>query len=634
MAGELEKMLGGIDLSLNSKEDKYRELATLQSEEKYLENIEQQEMASQAAYSQYEDSVNKFSDTLLENDRQAIRGVARQGKDFLREQLQLHGGSYKKFMANGGIRTLAKYKNSIINSDEARRYKDNKLNMEKIIKARDSGKAGLLSKIDLENLNKYQTNGEGDITYSGLLTPVDKIDQNAYDLGADIPALDILKFGNNNTAILSNYMREHPERGVPSQKELIQYTQKNYGGKGKNQASLYAKQAARKAALKKEKENNQYRVFTSAQLAQNVINKNANGTVGFTAKDDFEERYSRGRKHNGSIISSKKFTNVSETSVSGIFNDVNETRPRGAYEHSGFNGSFSTAARELYKDYYNAEQGSYKFRSSDLYGANGHKLDLDETHKLKPKTVIMAQTGKGINTLSNNQNEEEYFVVEFSDKKGHLETKKNQRYLDSMGDTNLQYVPWEVWEDNDGTLYYRKMDTEGISSQKAYTTAIGKQNDINNEVAAQKTLGRADMRNRVNHEMKSKTVQNEVNSLYSNNTFKASVFDGIISNNNFAKKPEIFETLAVGLARSSGLPVSVNSINNSISSLNDIIPIGSYDLLQNKDLSFEDAYISVKKELLSEAKSEEDKEQVELLVEFWKRTYESRTNKKINFKDS
>jgi hypothetical protein len=649
MAGELERALGSIDLSLNRKESKYRELATLQAFEKERENDQLQEQQSQIEYQKYEESVNEFSQSLLENDRNSIRKVHEEGKTYLREQLKMHGGSYKKFMANGGLRVISNYKNSIINSDESNRYADNSKNMARIIQARDSGKAHLISKKDLYSVNKYQTEGGGEITYSGLLSPVDQVDANAYGLGEDIPTDKILRYKNNYTAILGNYMRENPEKQTPTERELLIYTNQKYRATGKNQAAIYAnKRNQAKSSNKSEKQ--QHLIFTSAQKGVSVLNTNADESVGFKVTDDnYSFYHERGRKHNGKIFSNKQFTDVSETEVntswnpSTWFNDVNETRPKEAYEFSAFSGSFGKAAKEIFAQNYNSETNKYNIPSSELVGANGSKLDIDSDDQLSltPRTVIMAPTAKGLNDLANSKNEEEFMIVEFADKNGKLSAGKNKKYIDNINDKNgddlnAQYKPWYVFEDSKGKLYYKKMNLDNVSEQKAYTDAIGEQNDFSDEVEAQNTVIRKEQLFDARKEVFDSQNKKQIEAVYNNGDFSNNVYKNIIVNNKLSKQPDIFESLVVASGMTANryggnVPMSANGLGSFSEKLMDMIPKTAIGKLRSKNLSFKDAYIAVSKGMKEEAETEEDKQEVDLFLDYWKTNYELKTNKKIKF---
>jgi hypothetical protein len=651
MAGELERVLGSIDLSLNSKESKYRELATLQQLDNQKDLDDQKEQQSQLAYQQYEESVNQFSDTLLENDRDAIRQVHQESKGFIREQLQMHGGSYKKFMANGGLRVMANYKNSITGSDEAKRYQSNSKNMARIIQARDAGKASLISKQDLYSLNKYETEGGGEITYSGLLSPIEQIDAGAFTLGENIPAERILRYGNNHSAIMGNYMRENPEKGTPSMPELLKYTQQKYASTGKNQAMLQYSNRSNKAKGSIKAADEQYSIYTTTDKAFQVINVNADGSAGFKVndKDAGVKNYERGRKAYGNVISNKKFTNTSTTEVdtgliSGWFNDIDETRPLNAYELSGFNGSFNTAAKEIYKQYYNAENNKYNIPASQLKGANGSSLDIDDDDQiltLTPKTVILAQTGKGKQPLSNSNNEEEFMVVEFADKNGKLDNKNNQRYIDSIRNPktgeplNVQYKPWQVFEDSQGKLFYKQMDMESESVKQAYTSAIKGQDDYKESIKAKQTIERKEQSTLAVQQFKNKQVKAQVDAVYNNSSFTHGVYKNIIVNNKLAKKPNIFESMIIGTAmanaqlKSEPLNLSVNTLNLVSEQLSSMIPESSINGLRNANLTMADAYMGMKKGMMEEAENEEDKKQVNLFLDFWEQSYKSKTGEDI-----
>ena len=640
MEGALEQALSGIDLSLNKKESKYRELATLQSFDKQIEADQLKEQQSQLAYQQYEESVNKFSTSLLENDRKKIRQFHDNSKTFLKEQLAMHGGSYKKFMANGGLRVMANYRDSIINSEEAKIYENNAKNMARIIQARDAGKAHLISQKDLFSIEKYETEGGGEITYSGLLTPIEQVDANAFGLGEEIHPKYILKNKNNYSAIMSNYMREYPEKGTPSYQELLEYTQKKYAAVGKNQAAMYANRTS-SAKNQESKEKSKYQVFTTAQNALQSINKNANGVNGFSVLDeDYDKYMNRGRKANPRFISNTKFTDVSETEVDSSMNpftwgnDVNETRPKNAYEFSAFNNSFPKAAKNIYSQYYNPETNKYNIPTSEIYGANGSKLNVDSDTKLSliPKTVILAPTAKGINPLSGGKNEEEFMVVEFADKKGNVESKQNQEYLKNIkskdgSPLNVQYRPWQVFEDSEGKLYYKRMPLDNISYQQAFTDAIGEQNDLTETVEAQKTLERVEARKRIEQESKDKFVKQQISNLYNDSNFTHSVYKNIVVKNGLSKNRDIFETMVIGMGRSQkylndNFQINNNSLAKISESLGKFLPEESILTLSQENLSFDDAFSAIRKGLLNSADTEAEKEKANVFLDYWKSTYE------------
>ena len=652
MAGELERALGSIDLSLNKKEDKYAELATLQSFDKQRENDSLKEQQAEIQYQKYEEQVNLFSSSLLKNDRDSIRKVHKEGKEFLRESLIANGGSYKKFMANGGLRVLGNYKAGIISSDEANRYKSNSQNMAKIIAARDSGKGHNISSIDKFNLKKYETEGGGEITYSGLLSDIEPVDQNAYELGTKITGEMMLDQGNNNAIIMGNYMRENPDKGPPNRRQLVKYANEKYDSIGKNQAML---QYANRKNVKAKKQN--VLLYTSTQQEVRNLNTNSDNSKGFRVNLDskgFKDYYQKGPNANSKIFSNRQFTDVSETERNSDFfsmttwgNDTDNTRPKNSYHLSSFDNAFGKAAESIYKKY-RSEDGRYKIPSSLLHGADGTPLNIDNDDdiSLVPMTVIMAPTAKGVNALSNDKNETEFMIIEYSDEKGNLDEVNNKRYLEEIktknGDAlNAEYRPWQVFKGKDGKLFYKRLDLNNISFEKSWTGAIKGENDYTKEAESSKDAQKQQLKIKVEQAYRDKGVKQAMTQVYQDPNFASSVYDSIIVEHQVGNNPDIFKSMIIGSAmghnqltgnESNKIQIIPSSLSGLAKRFSKNMPQSALEGLRNNDLSFEDAYIAMKNGMTDEAKNEQDITERDLFLENWKTTYEQTTNKKVNFK--
>ena len=652
MAGELERALGSIDLSLNKKEDKYAELATLQSFDKQRENDSLKEQQAEIQYQKYEEQVNLFSSSLLKNDRDSIRKVHKEGKEFLRESLIANGGSYKKFMANGGLRVLGNYKAGIISSDEANRYKSNSQNMAKIIAARDSGKGHNISSIDKFNLKKYETEGGGEITYSGLLSDIEPVDQNAYELGTKITGEMMLDQGNNNAIIMGNYMRENPDKGPPNRRQLVKYANEKYDSIGKNQAML---QYANRKNVKAKKQN--VLLYTSTQQEVRNLNTNSDNSRGFKINSDskgYEDYYKKGPNANNKIFSNRQFTDVSETERNSDFfsmttwgNDTDNTRPKNSYHLSSFDNAFGKAAESIYKKY-RSEDGRYKIPSSLLHGADGTPLNIDDDDdiSLVPMTVIMAPTAKGVNALSNDKNETEFMIIEYSDEKGNLDEVNNKRYLEEIktknGDAlNAEYRPWQVFKGKDGKLFYKRLDLNNISFEKSWTGAIKGENDYTKEAESSKDAQKQQLKIKVEQAYRDKGVKQAMTQVYQDPNFASSVYDSIIVEHQVGNNPDIFKSMIIGSAmghnqltgnESNKIQIIPSSLSGLAKRFSKNMPQSALEGLRNNDLSFEDAYIAMKNGMTDEAKNEQDITERDLFLENWKTTYEQTTNKKVNFK--
>lgn len=178
----------------------------------------------------YYESISKFAENLLEEDRNAINRKARQMASSVRQHIRDSGGSVKKFFENGGHRMLGTYKSSIINSDEASEYIENKKNLEKILELQQKGLGHLINPKDLYNLKERQKNGSGRITYSGMLNEVDISKMaNDYAYGEYISPEDILN--RNYMAILGNYKSIYTTAGEPTREDLLTYVKATFGNR-------------------------------------------------------------------------------------------------------------------------------------------------------------------------------------------------------------------------------------------------------------------------------------------------------------------------------------------------------------------------------------------------------------------
>lgn len=658
MAGELNIALNAINTPLDTKQRKHEDLSMLFELDKRIEADNQKEAAAQLAYSEYESSVNKFSESLLENDRSAIRTKASDLQSQIKNEIKKFGGSYKQFMENGGVRMIAKYKDMVVNSKEAQIYADNAKNMAHIIKARDAGKGGLISATDLKALQDYEKNGYGQLTYSGLLSEIEMPDAMAYEFGTNIPAQDILENKNNYSAILSNFMREHPDEGMPTVERLTEYTDAKYGGKGKNyQITMYKQkmaQANREAAAKN-KGKAQKRVsslYTNGREAMNQMNgAGLDGQeTGFKATDNIQDVYKRG-KHMKGIVTGREFNDVSETIKHGLgfdllSSDTSDTRLKGARIHGGFEGGFKSALQKLESDRYNEDSGTYKFNSNEMFGADGTKMKTDEDLQLKPVTVVWAGMGKGKNILSDSENNEEFLLVEFSDEDGNLDEKQNKQYTEGLGDTSIYMRPVEVFKDEDsGHLYYRPMPMDSASYESAYTESIQEIDDNIEQVEADQQMGRDKMGVKLQVELRKQEAQRKINNSYQSEAFQKSVDDKIINKHSFPNNQNIFYTMSQAFAMAnkaitSGDPTAVPEINSSeVDMANDylgnVFSQEALTKLQNKNLTMEQAYMQVAKDVRNAAKvsgSSKDMQESNMFLTYWKSLYETKTGRKLKLK--
>lgn len=639
--------LNAINQPLNTKESKYRELSTLMQFDQKLEEDNQKEVAAQMTYTNYEQSVNSFSESLLEGDRKQIQNKARDLQADLKEEIR-NAGSYKKFMENGGVRMLAKYQDNVVNSEEAKIYSDNAKNMAHIIKAIDFGKAGLLTTQDLKNLQDYKTNGYGKLSYSGLLSEVDMPDEQAYELGTQVPAEEILGNKNNYSAILSNFMREHPEEGVPTGDRLTKYVEERYNLRGKNtqilQLKMQNKQRAAKAKAERDKKANKRKHSTWALSTNDTNNINGAGldgkAKGFHPNSNYDEHYAKAST--AGIVTNRKFELYSETDQDWNPWDTPAMRLKDARIHGGFDGTWKKAlASESYAADRANENGTYKFNpvSDGFYGADGSKSEIDKSFNLTPINVVHASRYTDKNGVSR-------YVTQFVDGDGNLKEDENAELFAEMSDDVTAFMePTEVWKDEEsGYIYYRPIPQDSMSFQSAFTESIKNEDDVTdmiqieqgmkqdkNIIAAQLALNKSEVRERVNQ-------------TYSSPEFQKSMNDKVIDKFNFPSNEQIFAPLITAYAMSNKTitggknkkgeynlmapSVSATEIDKANDYLATLFTRDAITGLRDKNLTMEKAYGIMSKQL-KDTSDESDKEGMNLLLSYWKSLYESKSGRKF-----
>jgi len=215
---------------------------------------EAEEQKAVAQEQQYYDAIRVEADKLLSGDRKRINSKAVSIQSEIRKNIKLFGGSRKKFMANGGMAMIGDYKNKVLDSEEFQVYKENKVNMEKILDLKQKNLGHLLTPQDQLALKNYDDNGSGRITYSGLMNEIEIPKDSLFDYGSDIGPSDIIATGSNTMKLVSNFMLEYPNAEPPNPETKDGVTTlrnyviaKGYGGKGSDKTKMQLAAAQRKA---------------------------------------------------------------------------------------------------------------------------------------------------------------------------------------------------------------------------------------------------------------------------------------------------------------------------------------------------------------------------------------------------
>lgn len=201
----------GLAHNVNKRESAHRDLATYEKLVNMKKQSETEEQQAALIEQQYYERLRKEADQMLAGDRKAINAKSKSIQSQIRSQIRAFGGSRAKFMANGGVALIGDYTNNVLNSDEVQTYKQNKINLEKILDLKEKKMGHLLTEKDKLSLLEYEKNGYGEITYSGVMNEIDIPDDDKFERGTYAMPIDILRNGNNFVKILANYQLENPE---------------------------------------------------------------------------------------------------------------------------------------------------------------------------------------------------------------------------------------------------------------------------------------------------------------------------------------------------------------------------------------------------------------------------------------
>lgn len=238
----------GLTKSINDRDAAVRDLSVLERMDARIQSDRTAEVQAQQQEQMFYERMYASADQLLEKDRMKINKKVLMAQKQVREHLDLSGGSRRRFMENGGVSVLNEISNSIIRSDEAVVYGENKKNLAKILEAKEKNLGHLLTPRDLKSLEDYDSNPEGGrITYSGIMSEVEIPPSANFDYSSDIPIEKILSHGSNAMKIRQNYAINYPDRPEPNYLELVAFAKKmGYGGTGSNTIKLREKMLAQR----------------------------------------------------------------------------------------------------------------------------------------------------------------------------------------------------------------------------------------------------------------------------------------------------------------------------------------------------------------------------------------------------
>ena len=390
--------------------------------------------------------------------------------------------------------------------------------------------------LDNKSVSDYKRNKGGDITYGGLLSPIEKLESSAYDYGTDIPDKDVLE--KNRTAISSNWMRENPTLGEPSEFDLLKYTKDNYSQRGTNTINLQ---------LERQRKNRNSKIKqVPKKVAQeyrdniNAIEYNGeNNPTGFIGNDPNKIRERIENSNSPIYLKNDEWTISSKTlKDDGYMWDTDSDTPKvGVGYKSAFDGKKHELAQKVFDGNYNQESKRYNFRKGDIHGANGEIFKEKDLNNLELIGIASFATGKGnLNKENKDNNDEVYFLTEFADENGVRDKKLNKHYFDNVnkdkGTFNMR--EWVAFRDDKGRVYYKSLGEEQLVVQQVINEVIDADvNDINN----QRKDTRAGIDEKKNEIIKEKKVYKAFRKkIMTEESYVKNIEDNILSKNEIPSK--------------------------------------------------------------------------------------------------
>ena len=270
----------GLTQNTGKREAARQELNTMMGLVEYKKQQEAEEQQAEIAYNEALAKVQEEANNLLSGDRIAVKQKSLDLQKQMKEKIRVLGGTKKAFLKAGGISDLANYKKELIDSEEFQGFKENKLNMERILLVKEKGLGSRLNQQDLKLLKQYEINGRGKIQYTGLLNEI-KVDVQAYELNHAITPEEVLQNNENRMAIIANMEADKenftydPSNPTHEQQIKNYIIEKGYGGVGRNAAMLAARtrlEVAKLTAKKKNDEITQTQAWTQIFTVANKRN--------------------------------------------------------------------------------------------------------------------------------------------------------------------------------------------------------------------------------------------------------------------------------------------------------------------------------------------------------------------------
>lgn len=464
--------LEGLTQNVGKRQSARQDLNTMGQLLNLKKQDEAEEMQAAAMEQATYEKIHALSSEMLKGDRERINKKALELQNNIKEKIKMFGGSRASFIKNGGASVLADYSSNLMNSEEFLGYKDNKANLDKLLKMQMSGMGHLIAPEDYKNMVAYNLNGEGPITFSGVLNEI-TIPPQAFAYGHKLTPEEVLSVKDNRMKIYGNFQTIYPNEPPPTEERLKRFVvEQNYGGMGENVQILQLEESRRREYAKRQKELEDAKLRdTPTSKTARFINKPSLQNVAFK---DMSKGILGSDEDFNSMIGAKQNKDQFTKGDNGNLN-----RPRGSYiTYDSYDEKY---AKSIFADNYDEESKNITFNgpiaNKDLFDSSGNKISANKEIKgnYQPGKILMAFGGNVGN--ASNPDSEIIFMDILKDNGEIDEEAMTEIYGDGKSTTNAvgkagMYLVLKNTDDDEEDLYV-KIPYENQIDQVAFKDAIG-----------------------------------------------------------------------------------------------------------------------------------------------------------------
>tara|TARA_A100000172_G_C3044260_1_gene111858 strand:- start:39731 stop:41680 length:1950 start_codon:yes stop_codon:yes gene_type:complete len=482
------------------------------------ENARKEQASAQEAA--YYERLNAEADKMLGPDRERFDKMVSKMHNSIRNKVAMYGGNRAEFLKNGGRSIMENFTEDIKSTPEFQTYITNKENSVKIKDAMEKGFGHRISMRDKKALEHYEQTGEGNITYSGLMSEIEMPNDNNYDLGKDIPMTDILFNEDNYMKVLGNYMTNFPEDQQPTTEKLLGFMSlMGYGKKGSNRETLRLKQKlAQEKALQatkdvKVKPDTRPQLHTTNLLAMqsHVIKKGTTvndlfetKTGSFQPKKIMDKLQKSGDtfvsdnvqsdwKHDSYSVTEKKdgfkihTDDRTSRNISRLWGD--RWKPAEAKEVAG---PHKDTWAEYFLNREPNERGQYRFDPADIdeiYSSQG--IEMTGRNKFEKGEYDTEYENLGVITglLAKDKNGNNQIVMNIMDDDGEIKAKEQKDHVEALDGSEVKMSYFLALKNSDNErIYYKRVNVEDSAARRGLSVLLGSADDLKKQNEASQRL--------------------------------------------------------------------------------------------------------------------------------------------------